>query len=306
MGTGRQRTLSTSTADTARRHDCSLRPLQQCHKARQKFGTTSPCSYHSLHETIPSGKDTCSPARSSDLIIVRSNNSCPDWRPRQCYSTYKAGQFFCTTMPLPQPARYHSFGKGHVHARSVLEPEHGTEQQRLPQQETEDLQKKWDSSKQAQKLAKLDIRRYLHSHTDSDMHSMQSASPAVRHSLKRRESLQNAPKGKNVLDAGASWSARYHLFGEGHGQTCTVLGPVQPSKQKRQISATQELQWQNFTESARRHHTPKYGLSEKIWNPADQPTQPHSTPDFTQRGAAFPNKNLKTIRQPTPFRTHKG
>jgi len=34
-------------------------------------------------------------------------------------------------MFLPQPARNHSFGKGHVHARSVLRPELGTEQQQL-------------------------------------------------------------------------------------------------------------------------------------------------------------------------------
>jgi hypothetical protein len=34
-------------------------------------------------------------------------------------------------MLLPQPARNHSFGKGHVHARSVLGPELGTEQQQL-------------------------------------------------------------------------------------------------------------------------------------------------------------------------------
>ena len=32
-------------------------------------------------------------------------------------------------MLLPQPARHHSFGEGHVQARSVFGPEHGTEQQ---------------------------------------------------------------------------------------------------------------------------------------------------------------------------------
>jgi len=74
-GTGRQRTLSTFAADTARQHNCSLRPLKQRHKARQKFCTTSPCSCHSLHETIPSRKDTCTPARSSDLSLVRNNYS---------------------------------------------------------------------------------------------------------------------------------------------------------------------------------------------------------------------------------------
>ena len=34
-------------------------------------------------------------------------------------------------MLLPQPARNHSFGKGHVHACSVLGPELGTEQQQF-------------------------------------------------------------------------------------------------------------------------------------------------------------------------------
>jgi len=35
------------------------------------------------------------------------------------------------TMSLPQPARNHSFGEGHVQARSVFGPEHGTEQHQL-------------------------------------------------------------------------------------------------------------------------------------------------------------------------------
>jgi len=33
------------------------------------------------------------------------------------------------SMPLPQPVRHHPFGEGHVQARSVFGPEHGTEQQ---------------------------------------------------------------------------------------------------------------------------------------------------------------------------------
>jgi len=33
---------------------------------------------------------------------------------------------------LPLPARYHSFGDGHVQARSVFRLEHGTEQKQLP------------------------------------------------------------------------------------------------------------------------------------------------------------------------------
>jgi len=141
-------------------------------------------------------------------------------------------------MPLPQPARYKCFGEGHVHARSVLGPEHGTEEQQLPRQETEDLQQNSERSKHAQKMTELDTRRYLHSHTDSNTHSMHSAPPAVQHSLNRRESLQNAPKEKNEHAACASWSAQDHPFGEEHGQTCTVLGPVQSSKQNMQIFAT--------------------------------------------------------------------
>ena len=39
----------------------------------------------------------------------------------------------------PQPARDHSLGKGHVHARSVFGPEHGAEQQQLPRLETETM-----------------------------------------------------------------------------------------------------------------------------------------------------------------------
>jgi len=42
--------------------------------------------------------------------------------------------------PLPWLARYHSFGEGHVPARSVLGLEQGTEQGQLPRYATEDLQ----------------------------------------------------------------------------------------------------------------------------------------------------------------------
>jgi len=53
------------------------------HEARQFYGK-SPCSYHSLHDTIPSGKDTCKPARSSDLSMVQIKHSCPDLKLRTC------------------------------------------------------------------------------------------------------------------------------------------------------------------------------------------------------------------------------
>ena len=63
-------------------------------KARQKPCTMCPCPYHYLHDTIPSGKDTCRPARSSDLSMVRSNNSHTDRGPCRCCSTQNTGQKF--------------------------------------------------------------------------------------------------------------------------------------------------------------------------------------------------------------------
>jgi len=53
---------------------------------------------------------------------------------------------------LPQSARYHSFGEGHVQARSVLGLEHGTEQTQLPRHETKYLQQNSECSAHAQKL----------------------------------------------------------------------------------------------------------------------------------------------------------
>ena len=37
-----------------------------------------------MHDTIPSGKDTCKPARSSDLSRGQSKDSCPNMRMRTC------------------------------------------------------------------------------------------------------------------------------------------------------------------------------------------------------------------------------
>jgi hypothetical protein len=60
-----------------------------------------------------------------------------------------------------------------------------------------------------------------------------------------------------------------------------------------------------YTESARRHHTLKYGPSKKKWKPADHHTRPHSPPDSTRWGVVSPNKNIETIRLQSPSRTHK-
>ena len=37
-----------------------------------------------MHDTIPSGKDTCKPARSSDLSRGQSKDNCPNMRLRNC------------------------------------------------------------------------------------------------------------------------------------------------------------------------------------------------------------------------------
>jgi hypothetical protein len=97
---------------------------------------------------------------------------------------------------------------------------------------------------------------YLDSHTDSDSHSMHSAPPAAQQPRKDRESLQNSLNEKYEHAAPASLLARYHPFGEGHGHTGTVLGPVQGSEQDMQFFATQELQRQNLHPTRGREATP--------------------------------------------------
>jgi len=209
-------------------------------------------------------------------------------------------------MLLPQPARNHSFGKGHVHARSVLRPEHGTEQQQLPQQETEDLQQNLERSKHAQKLAGLDTRMHLHSHTDSDTHSMHSAPPAAQQPQEDRESLQNAPKEKNEQAASASWSARYHPFGEGHGQTSTVLGPVQGSKQHMQTFAMQEIQWQNLhRERAAAPHSQIWAQQKK----SETSRPPHSISPAPRRhpmGGSFTQQEQIDKKKANPIQETQG
>jgi len=72
------------------------RTRQNCstHRIRQQFCPTSPCPHHSLHDTIPLGRDTCRPARPLGWNKARSNNSCSIRRPRQCCSTHKAERKF--------------------------------------------------------------------------------------------------------------------------------------------------------------------------------------------------------------------
>jgi len=133
-----------------------------------------------------------------------------------------------------------------------------------------------------------------------------SAPPVAQQPQKDRDFLQNALNEKAKHAAPASWSARYHPFGEGHGQTAwssdLCRGASRTCKNLQHRSCSGKI----CTESARQHPTPKYGPSKKNRKPADHLTRPHSPPDSTQWGAVLPNKNLETIRQQTPSRTHKG
>ena len=87
--------------------------------------------------------------------------------------------------PLTRYARYHPFGEGHVQARSVLRLAQETEQEKLPQHATEDLQQN---------------------------------PPAPRHPRLDSDTMQNSHNEKCIHSESAPWSARYHPFGEGHGQ----------------------------------------------------------------------------------------
>jgi len=52
------------------------------HMARQECYGKIPSFHPGLHDTIPSGKDTGKPARSSDLSRGQSNECCPGMRQR--------------------------------------------------------------------------------------------------------------------------------------------------------------------------------------------------------------------------------
>ena len=59
-----------------------------------------------------------------------------------------------------------------------------------------------------------------------------------------RSTMQNSLNEKYMHNESAPWSARYHPFGEGHGNTGMVFGPLQGSEHGLQILANKELQMQ--------------------------------------------------------------
>ena len=133
---------------------------------------------------------------------------------------------------------------------------------------------------------------HLDSHTDSDTHSMHSVPPAAQHPRKDRESLQNSLNEKYEHAAPASLLARYHPFGEGHGHTGTVLGPVQGSEQDMQFLATPELQRQTWHSTRGRKATPH----SQAWaqqNKSETSRPLHTTlfaPRFHPMGGSFTQK----------------
>jgi len=134
--------------------------------------------------------------------------------------------------PLPRLARHHPFGRGHVPARSVLGLEQGTEQGQLPRHATEGLQQNPEQSQhQKKKLVESGHNTWTHqaSHADSNTHSIHTAPPVPRHPNPNSDILQSSLNEKYRHSESAPWSARHHPLGEGHGQTCTVLGLVQGS-----------------------------------------------------------------------------
>ena len=135
----------------------------------------------------------------------------------------------------------------------------------------------------------------------SDTQHRHSAPPLARQPQKVKESLQNAPNEKNELDAPASWSARYHPFGEGHGQTGTVLGPVQGSKQNMQTFVTQELQWQNLhREREATPHSQVLAQQKKL----ETSLPPHSTsvaPRFHPMGGSFTQQKHRDNMTTSPI-----
>jgi len=95
---------------------------------------------------------------------------------------------------------------------------------------------------------------------------MHSASPAVQHPLKRKESRRRKNECKIAPAASASWSAQDQPFGDRHGHTDTAPGPTQSSSQRSQILATQEKQWKiSHRERATATHT-------QVWAPLFHPT----------------------------------
>jgi len=109
----------------------------------------------------------------------------------------------------PRLARYHPLGEGYGQARSVLGPEQGKDQGKLPRHATKDLQQNPELSQHKEKSAELEQNTWLHpaSHADSDKYPMHTAPPAPRHPYHDSEYTQNSLNEKYRHTGLAPWSA---------------------------------------------------------------------------------------------------
>jgi len=185
-----------------------------------------------------------------------------------------------------------------VPARSVLRLEQGTEQGQLPQHATEDLQQNPEQSQYQEKSAEPCHDTWTHqaNHVDSDTHSMHTAPPAPRHPRLDSDTMQNALNEKYRHTESAPWSARHHPFGEGHGHTGTVLGPVQGSEHGLQFLANKELQMQILhptrENKVRPHHQVRTSQTKTIIQSRPMCTT-HPAPRYHQMGGSYPKTSQK-------------
>jgi len=122
---------------------------------------------------------------------------------------------------------------------------------------------------------------------------MHTAPPAPQHPRHDSDTMQNSLDEKYEHTEPASWSARYHPFGEGHGHTSTVLGLVQGSEQDMQFLATQELQIQTLHLIRGREATPHFQGWAQQKKSDTQSRQIHTTPfapRFHPMGGSFTQK----------------
>jgi len=102
--------------------------------------------------------------------------------------------------------------------------------------------------------------------------------------------LQHSLNAKYQQTESASWSARHHPFGDGHGQTGTVFGPVQGRKHGLQYLTHNELQMQTLHPvqdgEVKPHH--QAGTLQTKADTLNQPQRTtHLAPRFHPMGGSF-------------------
>ena len=126
----------------------------------------------------------------------------------------------------------HPLGAGHGQDCTVLRPVRWTEHGTLPRHEPQEQQQKPAPSPQRERDEGLrhQARTQRASNEDPDSCPMRTALPAPQHHPLDGDYAKRSPNGQEGNTELTLWSERYHPFGEGYGQTCTVLRPVQGNK----------------------------------------------------------------------------